>query len=471
MRVGDGAVVRLGLRVALPACFDVTGERADSGRSELTEHPDRGRKGEERNGRDALRRPDCRSDAEPVLDPRVVRVEGRQDHVHVQECGDREGDVREKPAPRRRSEDRPDRDEREQVSLVDAGRQNEERDGEDGQRHEKRQRRWPPGNDNADDRERGDQKDATEDYGGDGTDHDRIGADRAAGQRSEDDRIARPRPVGGDPPPVERGERPGVVGVHARVGVFAGGVEHLEQQAGLDREAAGRVHLEDRQPEWEAEDDRGRQPDETGRDDPDRSVCAPFPGPESGGDSRRFRDRSFARIDDAGTDDRDRRAQGAADRDDRDDRNEDRELRLDERGNDREYCRPLRSVVPQRPKAQQQEDDAEGVDLTPEHRIEPADGVQHDQRGADERGSPTDADLARHRPHEPADRDVREDRRDLDQVADLAGLLPDQADQPQDVEVAGRVIVEERPLVEARQALGREIVRPELERREVDLEA
>src|SRR4029079_6385882 len=52
-----------------------------------------------------------------------------------------------------------------------------------------------------------------------------------------------------------------------------------------------------------------------------------------------------------------------------------------------------------------------------------------------------------------------------------AERIPDQAHEPQDIEVARRVVVEEVPAVEARQAVGREVVRPEAERVEVRVES
>ena len=62
------------------------------------------------------------------------------------------------------------------------------------------------------------------------------------------------------------------------------------------------------------------------------------------------------------------------------------------------------------------------------------------------------AELADHRPDEVADGQVGQDRRHLDQVADAADGVPDRPDEPQHVQVAGRVVVEEVALVEARDA-------------------
>ena len=82
------------------------------------------------------------------------------------------------------------------------------------------------------------------------------------------------------------------------------------------------------------------------------------------------------------------------------------------------------------------------------------------------------AELEDHRPDEPADGQVGEDRRDLDQGdADPAGQLPDEPEQPQDVEIARGVVVEEVALVEAVQALAGEVDRPRAERTEVHAEA
>ena len=53
-----------------------------------------------------------------------------------------------------------------------------------------------------------------------------------------------------------------------------------------------------------------------------------------------------------------------------------------------------------------------------------------------------------------------EDRRELDQVDEVAGPLPDEPDQAQDIEVAGRVVVEEGPVVEPVEALLGEVRGP-----------
>ena len=107
--------------------------------------------------------------------------------------------------------------------------------------------------------------------------------------------------------------------------------------------------------------------------------------------------------------------------------------------------------------AEQQEHDAERVDLAPDHAVEPGDRVDDDERGADQRRPLAAAELPDHRPDEPAEREVGEDRRDLDQVADAAAepACADDARRATGLQVAGRVVVEERPLVEAVEAVRR----------------
>jgi hypothetical protein len=124
------------------------------------------------------------------------------------------------------------------------------------------------------------------------------------------------------------------------------------------------------------------------------------------------------------------RPQGPPDRHDGHDRDEDRQLRLDQRGDDREDRGPLGSVAPQLADPEQEEHDAERVDLAPQDGVEPADRVEDGERGTDERRPAAAAELADHRPDEPADRDVGQDRRDLDQVADPLRRSRDEADEP-----------------------------------------
>ena len=118
------------------------------------------------------------------------------------------------------------------------------------------------------------------------------------------------------------------------------------------------------------------------------------------------------------------RSQRAPDGHDRDQRDQDAQLRLDDRRDHRPDGGALRPVAPQLAQAEQHEHDAERVHLAPDDAVEPADRVHdgHERRGE---GEPlAAAELADHRPGEPADREVRDDRRDLDQ------LDADAADEP-----------------------------------------
>ena len=82
---------------------------------------------------------------------------------------------------------------------------------------------------------------------------------------------------------------------------------------------------------------------------------------------------------------------------------------------------------------------------------------------------------------EPADGQVGQDRDGLEphRLEEREGLDPgvgverldERADQPEDVEIAGRVVVEERAIVEAERPLRCEVSRPVVERVEVRGEA
>ena len=145
---------------------------------------------------------------------------------------------------------------------------------------------------------------------------------------------------------------------------------------------------------------------------------------------------------------------------------EDAELRLDDRREHREDRGPLRAVAPQLAQAEQQEHDAERVDLAPHGAVEPADRVEDEEQGREQRHRLARSELAGHRPGEVADRRIGQDRRELDQVADAAQPRSDRADEPQDVHVA-RGVVDEPALVERSRTLGRQAARPPLERDDV----
>ena len=162
--------------------------------------------------------------------------------------------------------------------------------------------------------------------------------------------------------------------------------------------------------------------------------------------------------------------QVAPDHDRGNDRYEDPELRFDD-GRDYSQDRgPFRPIAPQLADAEEQEDHADRVDLTPDHAVEPRDGVEHDEGGSNDGGSPAPSQLERHRPGEIAKGEIGQDRRDLDQVQFRKDLLDD-AHEPQRVKVAGRVVVEARTGVETGEPVRGQVVRPASERREIVGEA
>ena len=128
-------------------------------------------------------------------------------------------------------------------------------------------------------------------------------------------------------------------------------------------------------------------------------------------------------------------------------------------------------VAPHLAQAEQQEDDTDRIDLAPDHAVEPADRVDDRHEGGGERDAAPAAELEEHRPDEPADGQVGEDRRHLDQGdADPAGDLPDESEHPQDVQIARGVVVEEVALVEAVQPFAGKVDRPRAERPEIHAE-
>ena len=157
------------------------------------------------------------------------------------------------------------------------------------------------------------------------------------------------------------------------------------------------------------------------------------------------------------------RPERPTDRHDRDERHEDPELGLHERRDDREDGGAFGLVSPQRAQGKKHEDDPDRVDLPPDDVVEPEHRVDDHDHGPEQREPLASAELADHRPDEVPDREVGEDGRDLDEVADAAERVADGADEPQDVQVSGRVVVEEVALVEAVEPVVGEVVRPESE--------
>ena len=146
----------------------------------------------------------------------------------------RQDHVRDPPAPRDRGEDRPQREERVQVALVDARRHDEEGEREDRQRRRGAsagragRATTPQTTTNANASSAApidDRRDRPEDL-------EARRAVGAAGHRVGDDRVADPRPGLREAVAVELDERPRVVGVDGDVRVAGRGREDLLEQPG-----------------------------------------------------------------------------------------------------------------------------------------------------------------------------------------------------------------------------------------------
>ena len=371
--------LRLGFEGLLldPAALQLGGERPARARAQLQHAPDERRRVEQGHRRHAERRPDRLPDPQPVRDPRVVRVERDEDHVHVEERRDPGHDVGDPPAGREGEQDGRQPEEREQVSLVDARRGGEEGQGEhadaDQDRQAVRMARDHPG----DDRGR-----AQEQCRAHQCRRDRP--DRPPGGRVGHRRVRHPEcPAGGGHALAVDGEQgPPVVGVHRQVWVRGCGAEHQPEQRALE-ERGGRRDPDDGQPERRRQQHGGEEPRRAGGQD-----AQPADVPELEGEPAPARFRLVAVAT--------RWPQRPPDRDHGHDRHEDRQLGLDERGDHREDGGPLVTAAPQLAHAEEQEQRPEAVHLAPDHRVEPGDRVEDDHCGGDQRPAPRHAQLQRH---------------------------------------------------------------------------
>ena len=310
---------------------------------------------------------------------------------------------------------------------MDTGRNDVERQGQDRQAEQDRQPVGSPGGqqrDHDDHRQHQHASDEDRRYGSEGCD---PGATRLGPPRT----IADPQAaVGKAGARVAGYQGPWVEGIDREVGVAGRGRKDLGQQTGLEVRRL-RAELEDGQPERQAQQDGRREGHDAGRQDPDGSVRSALPGQDSGaeaghasiGGRGRLRRIVHRRLAD--------RPERTTDRDHGEDRDEDPELRFDERGDDREDRGPLRPIPPHLAQAEQEEHDTDRVDLAPDDAVEPADRVDDGDERRREGESRSTAELEEHRPDQPADGEVCQDRRDLDQAdADAAQRVPDQAEHP-----------------------------------------
>ena len=412
---------------------DLVLERLTRGPAPLEQTPGEAHRVDGGDRRDAGEAPQGRAHPQPVVDPRVVRVDRGQDHVHVGEGGGGEHEVRGEPTPGHGREDRRHGEEREHVPLVDPGRHDEERDREDRQPDQDRLPIRTPGNKDTDDDRDKDEQPIREDRRPEGADE-RLGAGRAWRVRARPgDRVAQPLAALREPRAIARDERPRVEGVDREVRVAARGLADL-----LDE-------IEYRQAERRPQDRRGPEPR------PQGGEQAPEAAPRA---------RRRARV-----------PQVAPQEDGRRDRDEDHsELDLDDPGDHSEDDRELGLVAPQGADGEQHEEEADRIHLAPDDAVEPGDRDEQVEACPDEPGAATAAELVDHRPYEGGHPDVGEDRGDLDEIRAGQGPLHG-PDHPQDIQVTGRVVDERAALVEPGEAARGQILRPALERGEVVGEA
>ena len=389
-------------------------------------------------------RADGRAEAEPVGDPGVLVERGQEDRVEVPEARQGQDKVGHRPAARHGRQDRSECEEREQVPLVDPGRDHEEGDRQDRHREQDRPPVVASGHDHADGGDDGQQEPRADEDRRDPPDQGRDLARLVA------DRIAQPRPGDGEAVPAVGEEGPGVVAVDREVWVATGRLHDLLHEA------------DDPDPERKAQKPDREQAGQSAGQEPQRARAESILDGRTDTDGRRRG--NAATTGDEGQDEM------PTNEDHDQDRHEDPELGLDDRGHRRQDRRSLRTTPPELAEGEEQEDHPERVDLPPDPAVEPGDRVDQDDRRPEERGSPRTAELADHRMDEPGDGHVGQDRRELDQVADATQGLADEPHDPEHIEVARGVVDEESAVVEAQRAIGRELARPRLEGATVDAE-
>ena len=364
----------------------------------------------------------------------------RQDPVEVREVRRREHRVDGSPARPQGKQDRPQREERVQVALVDPGGEDEEGDRHHGQGDEEPAPVVvaPPEQD-AEGRD-GHQDDATADE--DGRDPEQR-VERVRGAHRVRD-VADPRPGRGKPVAVQRHERPGVVAVHRDVRVAAGRLEDLAQQAVLEgHEARDR---DDRQAEGQAHERRGHQAGDRRRGDTDRAAAEPAS--------------VVGALHPVAPDDH-HGGQG----------DQDPELRLDDRGDRGQDRRPFRPPAPQLPDGEHEEERAHRVHLGPDGTVEPRDRHEQEDGGGGQGAATARSQLGGQGEDGQGQGQVGDDRRQLEEVADGdRERLGDEPEAPQDVQVARRVVHEDRAVVEAPRPVRGELHGPAAEAPQVDLE-
>ena len=322
--------------------------------------------------------------------PQVLVERLRQDPVQVGGVRDGEDRVDARPARADRQQHGSQREEREEVALVNPGRQDEEGDRDHGERDEERAPVVAAPDRRREERDHREQQPGPDGDGGDAEDQETRTAVRAGLRHVPD-----PRPALGQPGPALRDERPRIERVDRQPRIAGRRVEDLAEQP------------HDRQPEGQAEELGGGQPDERGREEAARPVA------------RRPRD------------------EVAAEDEDRCERDQDPELGLDDRGHRREERRALVPPLPQLPHGEQQDERPDRIDLGPDRAVEPGDRHEQHDRGRDERRPAPRPEVRGEQEDGHREPQVGEDRRQLQQGAGRgagpAEQLRDQAQGPQDV--------------------------------------
>ena len=311
---------------------------------------------------------------------------------------------------------------------MDPGRQDEEGDCQDGQGDEERPAVVAAPDHGGQERDHADQEGAAEH-------HCRHAQDQEARPpvRPGLGGIPNPGAVQGKARPGLRDERPRVERVDGQPRVAGRRVDDLVEQA------------DDGEPEGQAQDLRRDQPDQRRGQDP--------PGPVAGRPG-----------DEVAPDDQDRRQ-----------RDQDPELGLDDRRHGREQGGALVAPAPQVTDGEEQDQRPDGVDLRPDRAVEPGDRHEQDQRGRRERRAATGSEVRGELEDGDREPQVGQDRGQLQEIArpgaGPAQGLRNEAQSPQDVQVAGRVVDEDRAVVDPVRPVPGELHRPAVERGDVDLES
>ena len=378
--------------------------------------------------------------------------------MEVDERADGQHQGQDPEAARVDRQQRQEDEDREEVALVHARGQDEEGQREEDGGQQDRAARIAPGELDGPDRE---------------AQAEQEGPDREAVEpRQQRHLVGRPAAGGGQRRlPAGADEGPRVIGVDAQVGVAGGGVAHARDQ---------RRHVE---AERGDEDEQDHRPHGRAADQPPDALFLADPAAERPGHRRRARPGA----------DQEEVAPQQGHPDER--REDDAELGLDQRRHDGEPDGGLGEAVDQEGDGDEHDQRADRVDLAPQRRVVPGDRVEEVQRGRPQRGA------ARIRPRsEPAtdeaveevrDAQVGGDRRQLDQPADdrvgqrqddpaegdraaakeTGQAAADRSDEPQHVEVAGRVVGEAGVGVEAAGAAVGQRQGPRGEAADVALEA